>query len=169
VNQSGLRLKILYMWGGACLISIVLVLLAPLRPDEQIGDEQILDIVFSIVAIWLPALSCLTAFWFPTIKKEKLTNRVVAKEQATAALIITLGYMIVVVMLVIYPLFIVDYSSISLEPQAGKTLSEQIARTVKIALLLSPIALAPINWLTGGSEHAEKDIVEDNKQPSVSE
>ena len=156
MNQSGLRLKILYMWGSACVISILLVLLAPLRLDEQIGYEQTLDIVFSIVAIWLPALSCLTAFWFPTIKKAEYISRMVSKEQATAALIITLGYMIVVIVLIIYPLFIVDYQSIALEPQAGESLSEQIARTVKIALLLSPIALAPINWLTGGSANSEK-------------
>ena len=152
MNQSGLRLKILYMWGGSCAVSIILVLLAPFRPDEQIGYDQSLGIVFSIVAIWLPALSCLTAFWFPTISKKKITDIVVAKEQAIAALVITMGYMIVVIMLIVYPLFIVDYSSLHFDPQPGETLSDQIAKTVKIALLLSPIALAPINWLTGGSD-----------------
>ncbi len=152
MNQARLRLTILYIWGSAWVLAIVLTSLGPyLRQDGAIGNEQILDIIFTISGIWLPAFSCLAGFWFPSDVRKSAMEININREQSVAALLITAGYLTLIVYLLWRAIYLLEYSTDFLEPQPGASLEEEVSASVKLALLLSPVALAPINWLTGGT------------------
>jgi hypothetical protein len=70
------------------------------------------------------------------------------------ALGITTTYLLFVMGLIIYSTFFV-HANPETEDPGNITLLGQITESVKISLLVSPVALAPINWLTGGTHPIE--------------
>ncbi len=146
-DQTRLRLLIAGLWGLFWLFSSVAVVLCPvLRKDRAVGPEQVIPILIQISGIWFPSLSCLVGFWFaPNHRQGK---KVVTSDRALAAVIVTVAYLIFVFMILLIPLYWVSYPDTPDLPQDA-SLTERMAEAVKYALLLSPLPIAPINWLTG--------------------
>jgi hypothetical protein len=65
---------------------------------------------------------------------------------------ITAVYLLFVLGLIVYSTFIVEPNTSAADP-GEITLLGQVNQTVKLALVASPVALAPINWLAGGTRH----------------
>jgi hypothetical protein len=105
-----------------------------------------------VAAVWLPSLSCLVGFWFTNQPQEASAKKVkVPPEKATAAILLTGIYLIFVLAMILFPLYWVEYGADVIHLPQGASVEERMADSVKYALLLSPVALAPINWLTGSS------------------
>lgn len=150
MTLTGLRLRIAGLWAIFWGITCICVILAPiLRTDEAIGYEQVTGVIGQISGVWLPPLSCFAAFWFPTAEREASSNRKVNSEQKFGAIVLTVMFMLLALVLLMIPLYFVKY-----EPNAygdldkGLSLTERISEMVKFSLLLSPLFLAPISWLT---------------------
>ncbi len=146
-----LRLILFVLWVGFWVISSLGVILTPtLRNDNAIGSEQFVGILLQITGIWLPPLSCFAAFWFPKSERRTSSHIAVDAEKMVGALGLTIGYLVVVSALLLSLLlggkFQMDNQG-NLLP--GQSLNEQVADIVKYALLVSPLVLAPVSYLTG--------------------
>lgn len=149
MTQARLRVNIFILWVCFWVISTGVVLIAPfIRIDVERVD--ILPAIFSISGVWIPPLSCLAAFWFPQEEQTKARAILVSKERTWAALGITFTYLGFVLLLIVHSTYFVESNTESSDP-GNVTLLGQLSESVKIALAVSPIALAPINWLTGGT------------------
>ena len=150
MQQSRLRISIFTLWIGFWVVSTICLLLAPwLRKDQAINTAQIVSALLTISGIWIPALTCLASFWFPQEEQRKAKNYVVSKEKSYAALILTVTYLLFVAILIVWAIYIVDYLPQADELPVGASFQERLGDSVKMALLISPLALAPIGWLTG--------------------
>lgn len=152
MTLTGLRLRVAGLWVFFWGITCICIILAPvLRSDEAIGFEQVTGVIGQISGIWLPPLSCFAAFWFPTAERADSSKRKVNSEQIYGAIVLTLMFMVLSLALLVIPLYFLKY-----EPNAygdldkGQSLTERISEMVKFSLLLSPLFLAPISWLTSG-------------------
>lgn len=154
MTQARLRTYIFGLWLSFWAITTVVLMLSPfIRADIDRGD--IVPAIFSISGIWIPPLTCLAVFWFPHEEQRVAKVVPINKERVQAALGITVIYLIFVLTLIIWAVFFIEANVES--PDPGKvTLLGQLDQSVKIALVVSPIALAPINWLTGGSRPTAK-------------
>lgn len=149
MTQARLRLTIFRLWVGFWVVSTAVLMLAPwMRSDQAIGTEQIKPAVLSVTGIWVPVLTCLAAFWFPLDEQRQAQKRTTAREKAAGAIILTVTYLIFVLLLIIWPTYVMPYDFDTKALPEGASFSEQISESVKIALIVSPIALAPVNWLT---------------------
>jgi hypothetical protein len=160
MTQTQLRLRIFILWISFWIVSSLVLLLSPLfRHDIETAD--LLPAVLTISGIWIPAVSCLAGFWFPQRGLTQPKSVRVSKERSSAAAGVTLIYLVFVMGLLIYSIYFVRANVESAEP-SNLTLLSQLSESVKIALLISPIALAPISWLTGGIDSVKdsKDKVE---------
>ena len=150
--QARLRMVIFGMWMLFWIVSTTLVFLSPwLRPDKAIDPGELGSVLLTLTGIWLPPLSCLASFWFPQSEMKRAQEVQVEKERVWAALLLTGVYLAFVMFLIAWPTYIIDYNTGSVELPEGSSFLERMAESVKIALVVSPIALAPINWLTGGT------------------
>jgi hypothetical protein len=156
VTLTGLRVRIAGLWAIFWVITCTCVVLAPvLRADKAIGFEQVTGVLGQISGIWLPPLSCFSAFWFPAAERKAGSKKHVNSERILGAMMLTTIFMVLVLVLLLLPLYFIKY-----EPNAvgdldkGQSLTERISEMVKFSLLLSPLVLAPISWLTAG--HSEK-------------
>lgn len=139
------------LWLSFWVISTVILLLAPwMRADKAIGPEQIKAAVFTITVIWIPAVTCLAAFWFPQDEQRKAKRILTTRDKVIAATALTVTYLVFVLVLIIWSVYFISYDYQTMELPEGASFPEQINESVKIALVVSPVALAPINWLTGG-------------------
>jgi magnesium-transporting ATPase (P-type) len=151
MTQARLRISIFTLWVGFWVISTISLALAPwLRLDKAINHGQIIPALLSISGIWIPPLTCLASFWFPLEEQRKARNIVISKDRVYAALVLTITYLIFVLMLIVWVLYFVDYYPQADELPAGASFQERLGDSVIIALLVSPLALAPIGWITGG-------------------
>ena len=120
------------------------VILAPFIRSE-IGAEQLVGVIMQISGI------CFAAFWFPNARDTQRARITIKDEQAIGALALTCGYMILVFLLLLIPLYFVDYKAdANGNPRTGESLTERISEMVKFALLISPLVLAPVSYLTAG-------------------
>lgn len=150
MTQSRLRMIVFLLWIAFWVMSTIILVLAPwLRTDKAIGPEQIKSAIFSVTVIWVPAVTCLAAFWFPLDEQKKARKIVITKDKVIAAIILTLTYLLFVLVLIAWSVFFISYDSQAMELPQGASFPEQLSEAVKIALIVSPSALAPINWLTG--------------------
>lgn len=151
MTQARLRTVIFGLWLLLWIISTIILLVSPwLRPDRAIGPEQITAAIFSVTGVWVPAITCLAAFWFPQEEQRKAQDISVTPDRVIAAIAITVTYLAFVLVLIIWSAYFVGYDYQTKQIPQGGSFQEQIDGSVKYALLISPIALAPINWLTGG-------------------
>jgi hypothetical protein len=155
MSQSRLRLLIFGFWIGAMLVAVLASAFAPVvRSGGAIGYEQISPVLPGILGIFLPPLSCLAGFWFPTAERTKAKAKSVGRDRAAVALVITGVYLLLVMVLLFWPLYFVDYlkASPDLNLSEGASLKGRLGDAVKLAMLLSPVALAPIHSLTSRTE-----------------
>jgi hypothetical protein len=150
MSQSKLRVLIFALWILFWLVSTALVLFASSFP--QIDRRDVMPALLSITGIWIPPLSCLASFWFPEQERLKATTKKVTGERAFAALVLSVTYLTFVLIIIAWQGFVYNSPS-SFDEKSGSFL-EQIGDAVRLSLVVSPIALAPINWLTGGRSDA---------------
>jgi hypothetical protein len=153
MSQSRLRIIVFCLWLSFWVVSTVLLMTAPWirnTPVPIIPRGEIRSAILSITGIWVPALSCLASFWFPSEERRKARKVNVTRDKVFAALTLTSLYLVFVLALLIYAIFLIDYNASSAVLAEGTSFLEQIDGSVKLGLVVSPIALAPINWLTGG-------------------
>jgi hypothetical protein len=152
-SQSQLRVTIFCLWLLFWVISTVLLFLAPTvrntGPVPLIDRSEIPSAILSVSGVWLPALSCLAAFWFPAEERKKSKHVSVPKDKVFAAVTLTSVYLVFVLVLIVWSVYLIKYNDPSLTLSEGTSLLEQIDKSVKLSLVISPVALTPINWLTG--------------------
>lgn len=157
MSQSRLRIRIFGLWIAFWIFSSLQIIMAPiLRSDNAIGDEQVLSAILTVTSVWVPALSCLAAFWFPEKERQVARSRNVSRERMIPAIVLTCVYLAFVLLLIFRSVYLVNYNFGLPELPEGASFAEQLTESVKIALILSPIALAPINWLTSETAPKEK-------------
>jgi len=153
MRQSRLRLYIFCTWVAFWVASTVLVGLAPVcRSDQAVGRDQVVPVVMAVAGIWLPALSALASFWFPEKERARASRSRVPIDRSVGALTITAVYLLFVLFMLLNAVYWINYRELTagaICPPPGSSLEEQVAAVVKVCLLVSPVALAPINWLTG--------------------
>ncbi len=151
MTQARLRIGIFTFWIGFWVISTISLVLAPwLRLDKAINHGQIVSALLSITGIWIPPLTCLAVFWFPLEEQKRAKNTIISKDRVYAALVLTITYLVFVLMLIVWAVYLVDYYPQADELPVGASFQERLGDSVKLALLVSPLALAPVGWLTGG-------------------
>lgn len=150
--QSRLRVTVFCLWLLFWVISSVLLFLAP--SIRNTGTTPVIDrgeipsAILSISGLWVPALSCLAAFWFTTKERRKAKDVIVPRDKVFAAVTLTSIYLIFVIVLISWSVYFINYDDPSFVLSGGTSFLEQIDKGVKLALVISPVALAPINWLT---------------------
>lgn len=151
MTLTALRLKVAGLWCVFWILTSIATILAPvLRKDGAIGFEQVTDALGQISGIWLPPLSCFAAFWFPTAEREAGKKKKVDSERVFGALALTMIFMVLVLILLLLPLYFIQYAPNARgDLDRGHSLTERLSEMVKFSLLLSPLVLAPIAWLTG--------------------
>jgi hypothetical protein len=156
MTLTGLRVRIAGLWAFFWVITCMCVVLAPvLRSDNEIGFEQVTGVLGQISGVWLPPLSCFAAFWFPTAEREAGKKQYVGSERIFGAIMLTTIFMLLVLVLLLLPLYLIKYVPNAVgDLDKGQSLTERISEMVKFSLLLSPLVLAPISWLT--SSHSAK-------------
>lgn len=155
MTQARLRVRIFILWIGFWIVSTTCLILAPwLRLDMAINKGQIVSAVLSVTGIWIPPLTCLATFWFPQEEHQKAKEAIVSKEKVFAASALTVIYLLFVFVLIAWVVYFVDYYPQADELPAGASFQERLGDSVKVALLVSPLALAPIGWLTGNHNHS---------------
>jgi hypothetical protein len=156
MNQGRVRMIILSLWLGCMLASLFAAILAPatVGRDGSIGYEQISPMLTRILALFVAPLSCLVGFWFPTSDRQQAKTRVLSAERARVALLLTGVYLVVVVSLLLWPLYFVDYqkAAVGLNLEKSLSLTGRLGDALQIATLLSPLPLAPIHYLTSSSQ-----------------
>src|ERR1051326_9360656 len=84
-SQSQLRTTIFCLWLLFWIGSTLLLFLAPTIRNTYvvpiIDRGEIPSAILSISGIWLPALSCLAAFWFPAEERKRSRNVNVPKDK----------------------------------------------------------------------------------------
>jgi hypothetical protein len=152
MNLTTLRLSLATLWIGFWILSSFAVILAPhLRGDQAVGSEQVIGVLIQISVIWLPPLSCFGAFWFPKSERRRSNPLRATRETVIGAMAVTTGYMVIVCWLLASLLYFERFSVVDDKgnPQPGNLLSARVSEIVKYSLLISPLALAPVGYLTG--------------------
>jgi len=136
------------LWAAALVLSILAGMLAPvLRSDGSIGSDQITALLPSIVGVYVPALSCLAGFWFPKDERTSASKRALGKERGVIAVGLTAAYLLIVLLLLFWPVYVEAYPA-TLTVVPGTDLMSRVGGNLSIATMLSPLALAPIHYLT---------------------
>jgi hypothetical protein len=156
MKLADLRINIFRLWIAFWILSTLGLVVSPwARTDKAIGAEQILSALLSISGIWIPPLTCLATFWFPQEEQQTARNTKATRDRVYGALTFTITYLLFVLGMVLWVIYIVDYYPESDELPVGASFQNRLDYVLKIALITSPLALAPIGWLTGA--HTSKD------------
>jgi len=144
------------MWLGFSLIVTIVVCAAPAIRNRGgvpvIDTGLVMPALRSVSGIWLPAVSCLVAFWFPKRERRAALAQSVPKERYIGAILLTLCYLFYATLSVIWVTYVDTYTDLSADLPTGTSFPERLNEAVEYCLLISPLALAPLHWLTGGSQ-----------------
>jgi hypothetical protein len=136
------------LWAASLFGAVALVLFAPLAiRDGTFDATQVTALLPGIVGLFTPALSVLAGFWFPREEIKRARAVKVASDRCVVAVALTCMYLVIVVMLIAWPLFVVEYPD-TLQLVEGGSLEDRMNQATKVAAMLSPLALAPIHYLT---------------------
>jgi hypothetical protein len=149
MKLTRLRLVVACIWLTFGFSATLLVILSESLRKDIIHLKQVLPAIVQLTGIWLPPLTCFCSFWFKDANADARTRSIVDRERAILAIGLTSAYILILLVLLFVPLFIDQYPQdpITLEPQ-GPSFSTQITDITKYALLLSPLVLAPVAYLT---------------------
>jgi hypothetical protein len=149
VTQGKLRISLYASWLISLLVLVCVLLLGPIiRKDASLGYEQIFAVIPSIIGLHIPALTSFAAFWFPQDERARAKLVTVDKERAFGALSLTWVYLLIVLGVVIWPVWIINYDVGTVNISETDSFASRINDAVKISLLLSPLAFAPSAYVT---------------------
>jgi hypothetical protein len=141
-------MAIFILWSFFLLLTIVAIEAGPIvRHNGTIQNSQLSPMLKQVVALFLAPLSCLAGFWFPKEERYKTKQQKIQRERAIVALGLTAGYLIVVFVSLCWPIYVVTYPG-GLELPKGDSLTDRFADAMTLATMLSPLALAPLHFLT---------------------
>src|SRR5262249_32400081 len=105
----------------------------------------------------VPVLTCLATFWFGHGELSRSSTRRVKREHSVAAIGITCVYLSLIVFIVMWITYGVDYSAYS-DPELDLRLSFEgrVTAIIQWAAMLSPFGTAPAIWLAGGTQTAKR-------------
>ncbi|WP_437765921.1 hypothetical protein WMF27_27285 [Sorangium sp. So ce281] len=130
-------------------LAVVLLLLGPaVRQDQSLGYEQVYAVIPSVIGLHMPALSAFAAFWFPQEERVRAKIAAIDSEQAFGAISLTALYLLVALGLLVWPTFVIDFSSPGVELPEMESFAARINDAVKTSLMLSPLAMAPAAFVT---------------------
>jgi hypothetical protein len=111
---------------------------------------MVFDLIKLLAGLWLPALSCFSAFWFTEGNERGARDTAPDQGQKIGSFALTFLYFTICILVVSLTLFIqrYDFDPTTNEP-IGPLVDQQLASVVSWLLLLSPVLLAPIGFLTG--------------------
>lgn len=148
MNQQKLRIIVLCLWASSLVLGVAMVLAAPLLiRDGSLDAAQVMGLLPGAIGLFLPALSCLAGFWFSTQERKRATTGVVARDRCLAGLVLTCVYLALALAMIAWPIYVASYPLV-LDLAATDQLEARFSAATKVALMLSPLALAPINFLT---------------------
>lgn len=149
MRQSTLRITIFSMWLSSMLFGIVLLLVGPVvRAPGVLLHEQVFAVLPTVVGLHFPALSCFGALWFPAEERQRAKAASLHGERAFGAIALTIAYLLIVAIMLVWPTYVVGYDTPSLSLPAGGSFADRINDAVKVALMISPLALAPVAFAT---------------------
>lgn len=150
-ERASLILIIMTIWIGAYLIILLALILAPsLRP--LIADEMIPAALKRITSLWIPVLGCFTGYWFTQRPANISAVEKVPVAHAMAAIGLTMGFLLIAIVLLLWDVYFVDYSVLARaieNIQTMKTFKQYIDETIELLALMSFLATTPVVWLTG--------------------
>ena len=152
MTQAHLRNVVFGAWLSFWALAVVLLCALPFLRNRGVTTPvvdtgEILPALRCVSGIWMPGVSCLAAFWFPKAERSRARNRQVNANRYRAALMVTFAYLLYVTINIFWTAYIIDYASPAVQLDTGTGFLERLSTTVEYCLLLSPVALAPINWL----------------------
>jgi hypothetical protein len=157
-GRNKLRLGIFVLWVGFWVLSCLSLLGARfVRPG--IMPDEIPDAIISVTGMWMPVLGCLAAFWFADQEHEDLSKDLtVDPYKALGAMIITVAYLGLVFIYILWSVFGVDTTSREyidpFLPPGVASFPERISTCLKWAAIGSPFGTAPVIWLTKGKSRS---------------
>jgi hypothetical protein len=146
---ASLRIAVFVLWVAfAILLSIVPCGLL-FRP-RAIDTKTVFELIKLLAGLWVPALSCFSAFWFSEGNERGAQETPPNQGQKVGSLALTFLYFGICILTVSLTLFVqpYDYDPTTNEP-IGPLVDQQVAGVVSWLQLLSPVLLAPIGFLTG--------------------
>jgi hypothetical protein len=149
VNQNKIRITLYSLWVSSWLLCTLLIAISPwIRSDHAINSGQIINSLLGISGIWIPPLTCLATFWFSNEERKKAKNSDVTNQKIFAAITLTIVYLLFVIFFLIWPTYFIEYPIEAIELPVGESYNEKLNDSIKLCLLISPLALAPLRWLT---------------------
>jgi hypothetical protein len=142
-----LRIFVFLSWLGFWLLCSMLIALAA-GVTRDVRADQVLGLIRNCTAIWLPAVSCFAAFWFPSNEREKAKIFTVPIERAVGAIALTSCFQFFALLVTAWPLYFVSYQTHGFNLPDGSSLEERMADAIGLITLISPLALAPVIWIT---------------------
>jgi hypothetical protein len=140
-SMAKLRIRVFISW----LIFAVILSLLPVvlyikeHANNRIYLDTMTEAIKMLAGLWLPALSCFSAFWFSE------TNNMLAHEIAP-----TTGQKIGTYSLImLYYFLCIIFISVTLFAQFSVQFIKSLASMISTIQLFSPALLAPIGLLTG--------------------
>lgn len=153
LTQQRLRMYIFAAWIVSFILATFIIASGQwLRRDESgahiISAESVPDAVYTLSALWIPTLSCLASFWFPKRERRSARDKIITQDHVLGAISLTCIYLLFILCNVAWITYVEDYPMPLTASAPGGQFVQGIHATVKMSAALSPIALAPLHWLT---------------------
>lgn len=146
---ANLRITVFIMW----IVFATILSLIPcglfLRP--RIADSNmVFELIKLLAGLWIPALSCFSAFWFSEGNERGAQKTAPTQGQKIGSYALTFLYFGICILVISITLFVdpYDFDPVTKEP-LGRLIDQQLASVVSWLQLLSPVLLAPLALLTG--------------------
>jgi hypothetical protein len=149
LTVAKLRINIFVLW--IVFSSLLMLLPCGLLLRQRLADAGIIFEIMKLLAgLWLPALSCFSAFWFSEGNERGAEDVSPTDGQRIGSFALTFLYFMICILVVSLTLFVqkYDYDPVTNEP-LGALLDQSTASVVSWIQLLSPVLLAPLGYLTG--------------------